>query len=181
MRLEVSVAVPDGPWEAALEPGEAAVVDHPHGEVVVATICGVGARGGRVVLDGRALGRRSPSARVRAGLGMVVDTPVAADVAVRDHLAARVGRHQAEMLLEASELLAGRGDDPAGVLSGGERRVLAWLRAIAARPRAVVLDGAGAGLDRTALAWAGRQIAAWREDGVAVVLRPVRDEERDWL
>jgi hypothetical protein len=137
-------------------------------------------RGQRVELAGRQLARRGPAGRVRAGLAVVRGTEVAPDVSVRDHLAGATDHRRAAELLASSPLLVGRGDDPAGVLSGGERRVLGWLLAVGARPRAVVLDRAGTGLDETTLRWAHRQLDRWLDDGVAVVLRPGRPEERRW-
>ena len=106
--------------------------------------------------------------------------PVAPDVTVHDHLAAVLGDAAAGRVLADAPLLAGRGADPAGVLSGGERRVLAWLRARTVAPRAVLLDRAGEGLDADTLAWAGRVVTAWAAAGVAVLVRAGRQEERGW-
>lgn len=123
----------------------------------------------RVVLDGRRLDRRSPPRRVAAGLGVVDDAPVAPSITVLDHLAAVTAARRAEELLRGCPRLAGRGSDPAGWLSGGERRLLAWLVCDATEPLAVVLDGAFRGLDPAATAWAERQLGAWLERGVAVL------------
>ncbi len=61
---------------------------------------------------------------------------VAPDVSVLDHLAATVtSPARARELLASAPLLAGRAGDLAGVLSGGERQVLAVLRAVATDPR----------------------------------------------
>lgn len=135
----------------------------------------------RIRIDGRRIDRRGTAGRVRAGLALVTDAVVAPEVAVLDHLAAGTSRRRAARLLAASPLLRDRGTDAAGVLSGGERRVLAILRAAAADPRAVVLDAAGEGLDPAGLAWVGEQVARWRASGVVVLVRPGRPEERAWL
>lgn len=172
------VAHPDLTVPVAVDPGAVVVVEDPIGAQAVGTV--VGDQPGSVHLDGRRLRRRGLAGRVRHGLAVVSGAPVAADVTVLDHLAAVLGRAAARAVLDGAPLLAGRGDDPAGVLSGGERRVLAWLRADATRPRAVVLDHAGQGLDAATLAWAGEVVAAWAADGVAVLVRPGRDEERGW-
>jgi Fe-S cluster assembly ATPase SufC len=81
----------------------------------------------------------------------------------------------------AAPALADRATDPAGVLSGGERRILGWLVAASIGPRAVVLDRAGTGLDTTALAWAHGTIDGWLDAGVAVLVRPGRAEEHRWV
>lgn len=135
----------------------------------------------RLTLDGRRLDRRAPAARVRAGLVAVGAAPVAPEVTVVDHVAATVSRGHARALLADVPRLAGLGDLPAGLLSGGERRLLAWAQALA-RPAAVVLlDRAGTGLDPRALDWASGVVAQWRDAGVGVVARVGRREELAWL
>lgn len=157
----------------------------PGGALVLpADVLGLGphvlSRGTPLRIDGRRLDRAGAARRVRAGL-YVIDghTPVAAEVTVAGHLDAV--RRGASDLLEEAPLLRGRGADPAGVLSGGERRVLAWLVGVVRAPRFAVLDGAGAGLDADTLAWCGRVVATWRDAGTAVALRPGRPEERAWV
>lgn len=146
---------------------------------VLAAVLGT-APGTTVRVAGRRVRGRGLAGRVRRGLAVVSGAPVAADVNVADHLAAVVGTDRARALLAGTPLLAGRGDDPAGVLSGGERRVLAWLRARAVDPHVVVLDRAGEGLDTATMQWAGRIVAQWADAGVAVVVRAGRAEERAW-
>ena len=111
---------------------------------------------------------------------MISDVAPPADVTVGDHLAAIAGTTGAERLLTGAPLLAGRGDDPTGVLSGGERRVLAWLACIATAPSAVLLDRAGVGLDTATLGWCDEVVATWRRNGVPVLVAVGRPEERRW-
>lgn len=177
MSLSARLHLPDGVLELDVAAGEAVAVPPD----AVAALAGRVDRRDRIRLAGRRLDRRGTAGRVRAGLALVTGAPVAAGVAVVDHLAAVTPLRRAGRLLDESPLLRGRGSDPAGVLSGGERRVLAILRAAAVGPRAVVLDAAGEGLDADALAWVGRRVLAWREDGVAVLVRPGRPEEHAWL
>jgi ABC-type branched-subunit amino acid transport system ATPase component len=175
--LEVDLALPDG--RLRLDAGEARrLPDDPrHVAALLAPAAGVR----HVVLAGRELRRRSAAARVRAGLVAVGEAPVAPELAVLDHLGAVVGLREARRVLETTPYLAGRGDDPGGVLSGGERRLLAWALARALRPRVVVLDRAGTGLDDVALDVAARQVVAWRRAGVGVLVRVGRVEEEAWL
>lgn len=180
-RLEASLALARGPRTLRLPSGAALLVEGPDAAAVVAALAGDDRRAGhRVLLDGRPLHRLGPAGRVRRGLGLVLPGPVAPDVSVRDHLAAVAGRRRTDALLATAPLLAQRGRTPAGVLSGGERRVLAWLRCLVVVPRAVVLDRAGAGLDPSTLRWTGEVVAAWRAAGVALVVRPSRPEEHAW-
>lgn len=138
-------------------------------EAVLVTGVGAAAPPGDARLDGRSIVRWSPARRARHGIAAVVDAPVAPDVSVRDHLAARVGVPRAEALLAACPLLVGRGADPAGVLSGGERRALAWLRGEALGPRVVVLADAWSGLDAATRDWAAGLVADWLERGAVVL------------
>jgi ABC-type branched-subunit amino acid transport system ATPase component len=174
--LDADLDLPDG--RLRLTPGEVvALPDDPRH--VAALLAGRG--GHRILLAGRRLERRSAAARVRAGLVAVGDAPLAPGLTVLEHLAAVVRLREARRLLAEAPHLADRGGDPAGVLSGGERRVLAWTLARALAPRVVVLDRAGTGLDARALQAAGAQVADWRAEGVGVLVRVGRDEERAWL
>lgn len=161
--------------------GQVRLLDTGEAPPVLAAVLGTGPRGTSVRVAGRRVRGRGLAARVRRGLAIVSGAPVAADVSVVDHLAAVVGARRAQSLLSGAPLLADRGDDPAGVLSGGERRVLAWLRAQAMGPHAVLLDRAGEGLDTATMQWAGRAVARWADAGVAVVVRAGRAEERAWV
>jgi ABC-type lipopolysaccharide export system ATPase subunit len=167
------------PVEVRCEAGE--IVPLPDDDQVLAALVGEHRRAGdRIALAGRQLARRAPAGRVRAGLAVVSGAEVAADVSVLDHLAAATGRRRAAELLAGSPLLADRADDPAGVLSGGERRVLGWLLAGAVDPRVVVLDRAGTGLDDDSLNWAHGVVDGWLEHGVGLLVREGRAEEARW-
>jgi branched-chain amino acid transport system ATP-binding protein len=135
---------------------------------------------GELIVDGRRLTGRPTAARVRAGLVVLGDPPVAPSVTLLDHLAAITSRSAARDLLEATPRLAGRADDPAGVLSGGERRLLGWARAVLLQPAVVVLDRSGTGLDADAVRWAGTQVDRWRDTGTAVLVRVGRTTELAW-
>lgn len=163
---------------AELDLDPPALLEVPAGQVmrtadhrVVRAVTGLGSPAGhhRILIDGRRLDGLSPARRVVAGLGIVDDAPVAPEVPVLDHPAASTSRRRAEELLAGCPPLAGRGADPAGWLSGGERRLLAWLVCDATDPAAVVLDGAFRGLDPSATAWAEQRLGTWLERGVAVL------------
>lgn len=170
---------PDLPRPLRLASGDVHHLDGEEARPVVDALLGR-ARGATVHVDGRRLRSRSLASRVRHGLAVVSGAPVAGDVSVHDHLAAVLGGARAHDVLAQAPLLAGRGADPAGVLSGGERRVLAWLRARATEPRVVLLDRAGEGLDADTLGWAGAVVQTWARRGVAVVVAAGRAEERRW-
>jgi branched-chain amino acid transport system ATP-binding protein len=170
----------DGGYAVELAPGEAALL--PDRDDLIRWLAGdPAARGeGELHVDGRRLTARSAAARVRAGLVVLGDPPVAPSVTLLDHLAAVTSRRAARDLLEATPRLAGRADDPAGVLSGGERRLLGWARTVLLLPTVVVLDRSGTGLDTDAVRWAGTQVDRWRAAGTAVLVRVGRTEEVAW-
>jgi branched-chain amino acid transport system permease protein len=176
-RLRLHLDAPDLDLDLSLAAGE--VVELPDDDRAVAALTGTGR--GELTLDGRSLRRRGPAGRVRAGLAVVAGVEVAPDVSVVDHLGAVVRLDEARRSLARVPGLAARADHPAGVLSGGERRLLAWLVAVVRDPRVVVLDRAGTGLDPAALDWATGQVGRWRAAGVVVLVRPGRAEERRWL
>lgn len=158
--------------------GEVVAVAGAGAEEAVQTAIGTRPTG-HVSLGDRRL-RWGPAGHVRAGIGVVQDVPVAPRQSVRDHLLPRVGHDRAAALLADAPLLAGRGDDPAGVLSGGERTVLAWLRCLATDPAAVMLVRPTAGLDERTLDWASRVVATWASDQVPVLLLSDRPESAAW-
>lgn len=178
-RLVVHLDVPGGAVDLTAEAGEVRLL--PGGaEVIAALTTAERERAHRLVLDGRRLEGAGRARRVRAGL-IVLDPPeFAGDVSVRDHLAAVVRPAHADQLLAQVPQLTARRKEPAGVLSGGERRLLGWLAAIALRPQCVVLDRAGTGLDVHSLAWAHGVIDGWLARGTVVLIRPGRVEETAW-
>ncbi len=160
----------------AMAPGEAAAVGAEVGD----TLRGV--TGGTVHLDGRDVSSWSVVRRISAGLVVLGQVEVAAEVSVHDHLAAVPGSRADRVaeVLATAPLLAGRGGDPAGWLSGGERQILGWLQASLLEPRVILLDGAGRGLDPSSLEWAGGVVRSWLEGGTVVLVVPGRPEEQAW-
>lgn len=176
--LRARLALPAGDLEVPAG-GVATLPDDPR---YVEALAGTDGRADhRIEVAGRRVDRRAPARRVRAGLVVVGDDEVAEDVTVLDHLAAIVAPELGRARLEATPWLRGRAGEPAGVLSGGERRLLGWLLADLLRPRVAVLDRAGTGLDPDALQWAHHLLDGWLDAGAAVVARIGRPEERGWL
>lgn len=152
--------------EVTVRAGELVTVPDP---ALLALVAGLVPRAaGEVRVDGKVV-RGGPAARARRGIAAVLDAPVAPEVPVVDHLAARVGSADARAALGSCPLLAGRDDDPAGVLSGGERRALAWLRAVVLHPRVVVLHDATVGLDPETISWTEEIVEGWLAGGAAVL------------
>jgi branched-chain amino acid transport system ATP-binding protein len=100
---------------------------------------------GDITLDGRDIGRTPTEQRVRAGIGYVPqEHSVFARLSVRDNLAVGSLNNKTaaavDRVLAIFPKLAARLDQPAGTLSGGERKMLAIGRAMLGEPKLLLLD-----------------------------------------
>jgi ABC-type sugar transport system ATPase subunit len=144
---------------------------------------------GRVRLDGRELTRRSPGRSAAAGLVMVPEDRKISGLA----LAASIEQNIEVTALARSLSRAGivlrskrrkivsdlirtfriQPPDhamPVGTLSGGNAQKVLLARAVAARPRAMILDQPTAGVDIGAKSELHKLIALAAEEGTAVIL-----------
>jgi branched-chain amino acid transport system ATP-binding protein len=100
---------------------------------------------GEMFFDGRDIAGRQTDARIRMGIGYVPqEHSVFARLSVRDNLAvgALFNRDPAavDRVLTIFPKLGERLDQPAGTLSGGERKMLAIGRAMLGSPKLLLLD-----------------------------------------
>jgi branched-chain amino acid transport system ATP-binding protein len=142
----------------------------------------VPARGGRVVLDGRALTGAAPEAIVRAGLVMVAEgRELFGPLTVRENLALgawarpRAARRRAlagdlERVLALFPLLRPHLGRPALTLSGGEQQMLAIGRALMARPRLLLLDEPSVGLAPLVVREIFATLCALKREGLTMLL-----------
>jgi branched-chain amino acid transport system ATP-binding protein len=105
----------------------------------------VGLSKGSLTFDGRDISRQPTEERVRLGIGYVPqEHSVFARLSVRDNLAvgALCNRDAAaiDRVLSIFPKLGQRLDQPAGTLSGGERKMLAIGRALLGDPKLLLLD-----------------------------------------
>ncbi|MCB9548634.1 MAG: LPS export ABC transporter ATP-binding protein [Myxococcales bacterium] len=133
--------------------------------------------GGRVLLGGADVTTQPLWRRARAGLGYLPqeasvfrDLTVAAnlDVALRDLPPAERAARRDDLLQRFG--LAALAGARAHTLSGGERRRVEILRALAARPRVLLVDEPFAGLDPRAAEDIAAQLRRMAAEGVAVVI-----------
>jgi branched-chain amino acid transport system permease protein len=134
---------------------------------------------GRITFGGDDLARLSPSRRVGLGLGSVMErSKVFPSLSVADNLKAvssRVPHAEYEQnlayALDLFPVLSQRMRQPAGLLSGGERQMLAFIRAITLRPKLLLIDELSFGLAESllpVLVEAVRRVNA--ESGTSVVV-----------
>ncbi|MGW1024320.1 ABC transporter permease subunit [Streptomyces sp. NPDC002577] len=139
---------------------------------------------GTVEFDGRDLSSLTPHRRSRAGLGRtfqgielyedlsVEENVLVGESAARhggDHVGSTEGTQLRSRLFETLHLSSHRGQ-PARELSQGHRQLVSIARALAGRPRLLLLDEPAAGLDSSESRWLGERLRAVRAAGVTVLL-----------
>lgn len=137
----------------------------------------VPATGGRVRLEGGEIGALAPERRVRRGLGYVPEgRRVFPGMSVRDNLEVaswlgRAGRaHDLERVFALFPALAGKAEERAWRLSGGQQQMLAVGRALMGRPRVLLLDEPSLGLSPKLAGEVFAAVRAIAVTGTAVLL-----------
>jgi lipopolysaccharide export system ATP-binding protein len=140
----------------------------------------VAADGGRIELDGRDLSRMPIHSRARLGLSylpqeasifrkLTVAQNVRAILELQDGLDADAIANRLDALLEDLSI-AHLAEAPALSLSGGERRRVEIARALATRPRFILLDEPFAGVDPIAVLDIQKIIGFLKERGIGVLI-----------
>src|SRR5205085_1927325 len=133
---------------------------------------------GRVLLDGRDITRLGPSRRARHGLARTFQRlELFGRLSVRDNLlvAAELGPLRREAARTAAQLLdrlglTGVADHSADTLSTGVARLVEVGRALAVRPKLLLLDEPAAGQDGEETARFAELLRELAAEGTAVVL-----------
>ncbi|MCB8878070.1 sugar ABC transporter ATP-binding protein [Acidisoma silvae] len=144
---------------------------------------------GTLRIDGRAITRRSPQRSAAAGLVMVPEDrkisglALAASVEANMEVTAlgkilsrygiirrRAQRQMVERLIGSFRIHPPVREKPVGTLSGGNAQKVLLARAVAARPRVMILDQPTAGVDIGAKAELHKLILLAAEEGATVVL-----------
>jgi branched-chain amino acid transport system ATP-binding protein len=129
---------------------------------------------GAIRLDGEDLVKRSPAARAQLGIAHVPEgRGVFFGLTVAEHfrLGYRGERLDAEVAYEYFPALRNISDRRAGLLSGGEQQMLALGRALARKPRLVLLDEMSLGLAPVIVERLMPVVSAYaKQSGCAVLL-----------
>jgi ABC-type branched-subunit amino acid transport system ATPase component len=165
-----------------VELGELVAIIGPNGagkSTLIKCLCGlVRIRSGTIELRGEQIAGLRPYVIVRRGIGyvpqrdnvfprMTVDENLEIGAMAFPKVKAGTAKKQ---MLELFPALAPRAGKPAGVLSGGERQMLAMARALMTDPQVLLLDEPSAGVDPRTVSLLWERIRAVRERGVTTVL-----------
>ena len=134
---------------------------------------------GAITFEGRDITRSLPSARVRMGISQVMEgRRIFVEMTVAENLAAgaytvrdrQAVKRASERVMDLFPVLAGRRNQVAGYLSGGEQQMLAIGRALMQSPKLMILDEPSLGLAPRLVEQMAEIIVTINRQGTAVLL-----------
>ena len=133
--------------------------------------------GGSVRLDGKSIGGMASHRLVHLGVNRTFQIPKPfLALTVRENIAVALAYGRAQVAPPAAEALIEEyrltevADRPAGELNNAQQKMLDLVRALATRPRLLLLDELAAGLNPTELDWISGRIKALAQTGMAIIV-----------
>jgi branched-chain amino acid transport system ATP-binding protein len=133
--------------------------------------------GGSVRLDGKPIGGMASHRLVHLGVNRTFQIPKPfMALTVRENIAVALAYGRAQVAPPAAEALIEEyrltevADRPAGELNNAQQKMLDLVRALATRPRLLLLDELAAGLNPTELDWISGRIKALAQSGIAIIV-----------
>ncbi|MFI6297165.1 ABC transporter ATP-binding protein [Nonomuraea sp. NPDC050790] len=167
-----------------IDPGAVTCVVGPNGagkSTVLRAISGqLAPRLGTIRYGGRDIDGRHPAELIKAGIvqvpqkhGLFPEMTVAENVLLGGYLRRRDRAYLQKRLAHLAErfpIIGERGAEPAGNLSGGQRRTVEFARALMLEPAMVLLDEPSLGLDPRSLGLVEQSVTGMRDSGVTVLI-----------
>lgn len=131
-------------------------------------------RSGRVLLDGKPINSLDPSARRRLGMSYCPqERPVFEDLSVRENLTLMRESRQLSPFrpfFNRFPILERRLTQHAGTLSGGEKKILSFVRGLVERQSVILLDEPSEGVQWENILQMGACIAEKKAEGAALIV-----------